>query len=219
MIHGIPASLLARDRTRALLGMREDLSRHTPYSEDDPGFRAGVCEHLHSVLLGVTYRRWWSPEEEQRWRQIVEVSGTAEGSSYLAKDSPAAVREVLRLSFEEEGQAFPVEPTPEIVAFLESVPDLEQEINQEARACIRTLGSAKLLRSRPPRLLNWNDTLDTLTVHYLRREGGGQLNTGDAADCVGMADRTLRDRLTKLRAWGLIGAAKSPPRMLPSSRN
>lgn len=150
MIHGIPLSLIVEDRSQALLEMREHLSRHTPYSQEDPDFSADVCDHLHSVLLGVTYRWCWSPEEKQRWRQILEVSGTADGLSYLSKDAPAVVREVLRWSCEEEGQAFPVEPTPEVVAFLESVPDLEQEIEQEARACIRTLGSAKLLRSRPP---------------------------------------------------------------------
>ncbi len=160
MIQGIPLSLIVGDRTEALLEMREHLSGFV--SQEDPAFSADVDEHLYSVLLGVTYHRWWSHEEKQR-----------------------------------------------CAASLGSIPDLGQEIDQEARACIRSLGSAKVLRSRLPRLLTWNDTLDTLTVHYLRWEGGGRLNTDAAADLVGMADRTLRYRLAKLRTWGLVGAARA----------
>ncbi len=209
-------SLLVRDRAQALLELREGLRVYS--APEDSDFSPRMEEHLQSVLLGETYRHDWDPACVRRQELVIHVTGTPEGASYQFKDSSAAVREVLRQSFAKDGQPFPVEPTPEVVALLEATPDPEREMLQKAEAALHVAFAAQMLRPRLS-LLNWDESLDTLTVHYLRQGGGGQLSADAAADLVGMADRTFRYRLDKLRAWGLVGAAKSPPRMLPPSRN
>ena len=216
MIRGIPASLLVTDRTRALLDLREGLRGYS--APEDLDFSPRMEEHLQSVLLGETYRRDWDPDCVRRQMLVIHVSATPEGASYTSKDFPALAREVIRQSFAEQGQPFPVEPPPEVVAFLEAVSDLEQEMPRKLEAALHGASAAQMLRPRLS-LLNWDESVDTLTVHYLRQGGGGRLNADDAADLIGMADRTFRYRLDKLHTWGLIEAAKTSPLMLPPSSN
>ena len=178
------------------------------------------AEHLYTIVVARSMRWRFDPEFVQR-RALNEYFGnTLAGLGWKFQSLPASVQEAITLFAADTRQSLPPSPWPETAAFLDAAPDPQKDIVEHGRE------AAWGLRLRPscPRserlpLLGWVATIDTLTVHYLSRVGGGQLTREVAARWCGLDDRTFRERLAKIRRWDLIGAARKPPIRLPVARN
>jgi len=189
---------------------------------DAPGIKARgrEVEHLYSVVTARSMRWRFDPELVQRSALIEDVGNTSAGLSWKFHSLPAFLQEVISHVAAHNREALPPPPSPEITAFFDAAPDLQKDIVQHGKEAARGLQ----LRPSCPRserlpLLRWIETIDTLTVHYLSRAGGGQLTREEAAYRCDLDDRTFRYRLAKIRKWDLIGAARKPPVKLPTARN
>lgn len=176
-------------------------------------------EHIYSIVTGRFMRWYFDPMLVQRRALKEYVRRTPGGLSWTLQRLPAEAQKAVAL-FTAKSQILPPSPWPETAAFLDAAPDLQKEVIRHGRE------AAKELRLRPSYrrserlpLLWWVETVDTLTIHYLSRMGGGQLTRVEAAYLCDLDDRTFRSRLAKVRKWDLIGAARKLPVKLPVARN
>ena len=176
------------------------------------------AEHLYTTVVA-RFMRWrFDPEFVQRNALNEYVGNTPAGLSWHFQRFPPLWQEVITKVAAETRQTLLPPPSPEVTAFFAAAVDPEEDILERGRE------AAWGLRLRPscPRperlpLLRWVQTMDTLTVHYLSRVGGGQLTREDAG--CGLDGRNFRYRLRNIRRWDLIGAARKPPVKLPVARN
>ena len=186
-------------------------------------------EHVSSITMARWMRWHFDPEFVQRSALMELIENTPGGLGWAVqtlplrdnalRSLPAGLQEAVILMLE-TGQPRPPSPSPEVTAFLDTAPDPLEDAIQHGREAIRGLQlRPSCPRSERPPLLRWIATIDTLTVHYLSKSGGGQLTREDACAACDLDDRTFRYRLGKLCKWGLIGSARKPPVKLPVARN
>lgn len=185
--------------------------------ESFEGLPSRVGEHLLSIYFGWLLRWTFDPAYVSRLVVYEQVTLSPEGLSYRTARLPPVAQAAVRQCF----PRLPERPPPEIAAYLEAFGDLDTQIKGHLQDTLERIAVAKLCGDRLP-LLRWDETIDTLTAHYLRRGGGGEGNYEAAAEHAAMAGRTLVYRLKKLRRWGLVGAAGTAivqPLILPPHRN